>query len=97
MPRDEKVPLSGWDGDGLFALNFEANHGILFSGERRIPAGEIVNYINSRLDSNTSVVILTPEKGASWGELIPTLDACRRSNAGVVYLNIGENHEWLHR
>jgi hypothetical protein len=84
-------------GQGEAALNLEEIHGELFCQERIVPRGEITNFINSRLGTDKSWVVITPSKGARWGEMVQALDACRQSKAELILLNFDENREWLNR
>jgi hypothetical protein len=74
-----------------FAVNLKAIRGQVFAGGELVPLERVSDYINARLKPEVDVVILTPVKGAAWGEMFPILDACRRSRARVIYVNSYEN------
>jgi hypothetical protein len=80
---------------GFFAVNLKAIRGQAFVGEELIPLSRVTGFINARIRSDTNYVILTPVKGARWGEMFPVLDACRRSKAAAVYVNIDQYRDYL--
>jgi hypothetical protein len=62
--------------------------GEAFASGSHIPREEIRAFLDAKVASGEiDYVIVFPQKGARWGEIIAIVDECRRSHVRIVLLN----------
>lgn len=65
--------------------------GEAFVVRQHIPRADLPDYLNARVSRNEiEQVLVTPAVSSQWGEILPTIDACRRSDVRLVLLNFFE-------
>ena len=78
----------GGDGSTWHAVNFRIIGGQVFAADDLIPLEQVPAYINSKLNTDVRQVMVTPVKGTKWGVIVAAVDACRKSKAQAVFLNM---------
>jgi hypothetical protein len=52
-----------------------------------IPLDQITDYVSETNKSGVNYVIICPSKGTVWKDILPIIDACRKSTMQAVFLN----------
>lgn len=88
------APVALWweDPDGRWkardTIRLSVLNGLAAHEGRIIPTEELTAYLDHLVvQGRCSYVLLTLPADSTWGEIIPLIDACRRSKVDVVLLN----------
>ena len=82
------IKMPWWNGGGTLKLiELEVVHGEAFVNDKHILREDITAYVDARVSPDCYYVVLFPAKGSTMGDIVPVLDACRKSKVFGVVLN----------